>query len=42
MKNQTTLIEFYRKNNALCSVQPKEVEVAVREIEQFLEQYRRK
>ena len=31
-----------RKNNALCSVKPKEVEVAVREIEQFLEEYRRK
>lgn len=41
-ENSNDLIEFYRKNNALCSVQPKEVEVAVREIEQFLEEYRRK
>ena len=41
-ENSNDLIEFYRKNNALCSVKPKEVEVAVREIEQFLEEYRRK
>ena len=38
-ENSNDLIEFYRKNNALCSVKPKEVEVAVREIEQFLEEW---
>lgn len=41
-ENSNDLIEFYRKNNALCSVKPKEVETAVKEIEQFLEEYRRK
>ena len=41
-ENSNDLIEFYRKNNALCSVKPKEVEVAVREIEQFFFFFKRK
>ena len=41
-ENSNNLIEFYKKNNALYSVKPKEVEVAVKEIEHFLEEYKRK
>ena len=41
-QNSKELIDFYRKNNALLSIYPKELEVAVREIEGFLDEYRRK
>ena len=41
-QNSKELIDFYRKNNALLSIYPKELEVAVREIEEFLDEYRRK
>ena len=41
-QNSKELIDFYRKNNALLSIYPKELEVAVREIEEFLDKYRRK
>lgn len=41
-QNSDNLIEFYKKNNALYSIQPIELDVAVNNIEHFLEEYRRK
>lgn len=41
-QNSEELLEFYRKNNALYSVYPKELEKAVSEIKKFLEEYKRK
>ena len=41
-QNSKDLIDFYRKNNALYSIYPQELEVAVQKIEEFLEEYRRK
>ena len=39
-QNSKDLIEFYRKNNALYSIYPKELDIAVKNIEEFLEQYK--
>lgn len=36
------LVDFYRKNNALYSIYPQELDVAVKDIKNFLEEYRRK
>ena len=36
------LIDFYKKNNALYSIYPKELDVAVANIKNFLDEYRRK
>ena len=41
-QNSKDLIDFYRKNNALYSIYPKELDVAVKNIKEFLEEYRRK
>lgn len=41
-QNSQELIDFYRKNNALYSIYPKELDVAVKDIKEFLEEYRRK
>ena len=41
-QNSKELIDFYRKNNALYTVYPKELDVAVKDIEKFLEEYKRK
>lgn len=41
-QNAEELLEFYRKNNALYSIYPKELEKAVRDIKKFLEEYKRK
>lgn len=41
-QNSKSLVEFYRKNNALYSIYPKDLELAVKEIKVFLEEYRRK
>ena len=41
-QNSKNLIDFYRKNNALYSIYPQELEVAVKKIEEFLEEYKRK
>ena len=41
-QNSKDLIDFYRKNNALYSVYPKELDIAVKDIENFLEEYKRK
>ena len=41
-QNSKDLIDFYRKNNALYSIYPKDLDVAVTDIKNFLEEYRRK
>lgn len=41
-QNSGELIDFYRKNNALYSIYPQEVDAAVNSIKEFLEEYRRK
>lgn len=41
-QNSKSLIDFYRKNNALYSIYPKDLELAVKEIKKFLEEYKRK
>lgn len=41
-ENSKSLVEFYRKNNALYSVYPKDLDLAVKEIKEFLEEYKRK
>ena len=41
-QNSKDLIDFYRKNNALYSIYPKDLDVAVKDIKNFLEEYRRK
>ncbi len=41
-QNAEELLEFYRKNNALYSIYPKELEKAVSDIKKFLEEYKRK
>lgn len=38
-ENSNDLIEFYRKNNALYSIYPQKLEVAVKEIKKFLKEY---
>lgn len=40
-QNSKDLIDFYRKNNALYSIYPKELDVAVKDIENFLEEYKK-
>ena len=41
-QNSKELIDFYKKNNALYSIYPKELDVAVSNIKNFLDEYRRK
>lgn len=41
-QNSKDLVEFYRKNNALYSIYPKDLNLAVKDIEEFLEEYKRK
>ena len=41
-QNSKDLVDFYRKNNALYTIYPKDVDVAVKDIKKFLEEYRRK
>ena len=41
-QNSKDLIDFYRKNNALYSIYPQELDVAVKDIKNFIEEYRRK
>lgn len=41
-ENSKSLVEFYRKNNALYSIYPKDLDLAVKEIKEFLEEYKRK
>ena len=41
-QNSKDLIDFYRENNALYSIYPKELDIAVKDIENFLEEYKRK
>lgn len=41
-QNSKDLIDFYRKNKALYSIYPKDLEVAVTDIKNFLEEYKRK
>ena len=41
-QNSKNLIDFYRRNNALYSIYPQELDVAVKDIKNFLEEYRRK
>ena len=41
-QNSKDLIEFYRENNALYSIYPKDLDVAVKDIKNFLDEYRRK
>lgn len=41
-QNSKELIDFYKKNNALYSIYPKELDVAVANIKNFLDEYRRK
>lgn len=41
-QNSKELIDFYKKNNALYSIYPKELDVAVMNIKNFLEEYKRK
>lgn len=41
-RNSKDLVDFYRKNNALYSIYPEEVETAVKDIKSFLEEYKRK
>ena len=41
-QNSKELIDFYRKNNALYSIYPKELEIAVKNIKNFLEEFKTK
>ena len=41
-QNSKELIDFYKKNNALYSIYPKELDLAVMNIKNFLEEYKRK
>lgn len=41
-QNSKELIDFYRKNNALFSIYPQDLDLAVKNIEEFLEEYKRK
>ena len=41
-QNSKELLEFYKKNNALFSIYPRDLEKAVEEIKKFLEEYKRK
>ncbi len=41
-QNSKDLIDFYRVNNALYSIYPKDVDIAVKDIENFLEEYKSK
>lgn len=41
-QNSKDLVEFYRINNALYSIYPKELEIAIKDIKKFLEEYKRK
>lgn len=41
-QNSKDLVEFYRINNALYSIYPKELEIAIKDIKNFLEEYKRK
>lgn len=41
-QNSEELVDFYRKNNALYSIYPKYVDIAVKNIKDFLEEYKRK
>ena len=41
-ENSTDLINFYRNNNALYSIYPRNLDVAVKSIKEFLEEYKRK
>ena len=41
-QNSKELIDFYKSNNALYTVYPQELDVAVKNIEDFLEEYKRK
>ena len=41
-QNSKDLINFYRKNNALYSIYPKELDIAVKDIKNFLDEYKRK
>ena len=40
-QNSKELIDFYRKNNALYSIYPQDLDVAVKDIEEFLEEYKK-
>lgn len=40
-QNSRDLIDFYRKNNALYSIYPQDLDVAVKDIEEFLEEYKK-
>ena len=40
-QNSKDLIDFYRKNNALYSIYPQDLDVAVKDIEEFLEKYKK-
>ena len=40
-QNSKDLIDFYRKNNALYSIYPQDLDVAVKDIEEFLEEYKK-
>lgn len=41
-QNSKDLVEFYKKNNALYSIYPQKLEIAVSDIKEFLEKYKRK
>lgn len=41
-QNSKNLVEFYRKNNALYSIYPQKLDIAVSDIKEFLEKYKRK
>lgn len=41
-QNSKDLVDFYRKNNALYTIYPKQVDVAVKDIKNFLDEYKRK
>ena len=41
-ENSTDLINFYRNNNALYSIYPQNLDVAVKSIKEFLKEYKRK
>ena len=40
-QNSKELIDFYRKNNALYSIYPQNLDVAVKKIKDFLEEYKK-
>ena len=40
-QNSKDLVDFYRKNNALYTIYPKDVDVAVKDIKKFLEEYKK-